>query len=95
MQALPPELLRFAQGEFHRIHNAYGEALDVPLPDFHTDGFHCGHIVVLEHGDNVDDLSTIGITGGLRASLVECVERYQLEELAVWRVLILFVSVKL
>lgn len=90
MQALPPNLIRFAQAEFHRLYMAFGEAHDVLFAEFHTDEFHCGHIVVLEHGDNIDDLSVVGMQCGLRNSMVECVELYQIEQLQMYRIIVLF-----
>ena len=89
MQVLPAQLINFATEEFQRLFMAYGGDQDLTLAEFHTDSFHCGHIVFLEHGDNVDDLSALGIPGALRCSMAECVEFYQIDQLLFYRIIVL------
>ena len=64
-RAMPLDVVYFIQEEFHRLYQAYGEANGIPVDRFHTDAHHCGYIVFLEDGDNPDDLSVIGLFGGL------------------------------
>ena len=90
MRALPLDIIAFAQAEFHRLYEAYGQAQDLPIQHFHTDAHHCGHLVILENGDNVDDLSVIGLPGGFKQNFVEFVEKRFTGQRQLYRVVVLF-----
>lgn len=90
MQALPPDVILFAQGEFQRLYEAYGEAEDIPLEEFHTDRQRCGGIVLLESGDSLEELGPIGLPGGFRNNFAEFVERRHTGVRPLYRVFFLF-----
>ena len=90
MQALPHDIILFAQAEFNRLFEAYGQAQELSLEEFHTDSHHCGYLVFLEPGDNTDDLSTIGLPGGFRGNFAEFVEQRHTGVRSLYRVFFLF-----
>ena len=89
-RAMPLDVVYFIQEEFHRLYQAYGEANGLPIDRFHTDAHHCGYIVFLEDGDNPDDLSVIGLSGGFRQTIVEFVERRHTGQRPLYRLVVLF-----
>ena len=90
MRALPLDVIHFVQGEFRRIYEAYGQAQGEPVDAFHTDAHHCGHIVVLENGDDMEDLSMLGLAGGFRRNNMEFVERRFTGKRQIYRIVLLF-----
>ena len=90
MRALPLDVIHFVQGEFRRIYEAYGQTQGLPVDAFYTDAHHCGHIVVLESGDDLEDLAILGISGGFRRNNVEFVERSFTGKRQVYRIILLF-----
>ena len=90
MRVLPLDIVAFAQAEFYRLYEAYGQDKDIPIQHFHTDAHHCGHLVILENGDNVDDLSVIGLPGGFKRNIVEFVEKRFTGQRQLYRIVVLF-----
>ena len=86
---LSPSYLQLVKDQFREIYdyNQDGET----EAEFTLE--HCGPIFVLEQGDNVHDLSILGLhsqQGGLLATEPESVALLQLLEGEVWKVLVVY-----
>ena len=90
MRALPLDVIHLVQSEFRLLYEAYGQSWDIPIQEFHTDAHHCGFIAVLEQGDDLGDLSVIGLPGGFRRTIVEFVELRNTGKRLIYRIVVLF-----
>ncbi len=85
-QALPNDYLNQLAEEFNNTVEAYGG-----LAEWNPDLF--GYLVVVEKGDNLRDLSVVGLNPGdqgLLGTYPEFVDLIELPELTIYRILILY-----
>jgi hypothetical protein len=91
-QVLHPEYLDFVGEYFGQLMEALRDE-DVPEEKFNLDD--SGYIVILEKGDNLRDLSSVGLNredGGLLSSMFEYIEEYSLEGVTVYKVAVLYTN---
>lgn len=84
--ALDTAYLNLIDGFFRQLSESLGDGQ--PADEFSLDQH--GYFVVLERGDDVRDLSTVGLTRGLLESGPEFVEVADLGHMAVYKVAVLY-----